>query len=75
MADAANALALVGGTIHVSPLDEPIRDGAIVVRDGRIAEVGSRTAIALAEGTRVVDCGGATIAAGFWNSHVHFFER
>jgi hypothetical protein len=23
----------------------------------------------------VLDCSGLTITAGFWNSHVHFFER
>ncbi len=24
---------------------------------------------------KVIDCAGLTITAGFWNSHVHFFER
>ena len=27
------------------------------------------------EGASTLDCSGLTITAGFWNSHVHFFER
>jgi len=75
LAAAVNPLALVGGTIHAVPADEPIRDGAILVRDGEIAAVGRRASIAFPERAQILDCSGCTIAAGFWNSHVHFFER
>jgi imidazolonepropionase-like amidohydrolase len=68
-------LALVGATIVASPADEPIRDGALLVRDGKIALVGRRASIALPDASPVLDCSGCTITAGFWNSHVHFFER
>jgi hypothetical protein len=36
---------------------------------------GSRGSIRIAAGVEVGDCSGRTIAAGFWNSHVHFADR
>ena len=71
----AGSFALVGGTIHVSPSEEPIRDGTVLIQGETIAAVGSKAAVELPGGTRILDCSGLTIAAGFWNSHVHFFER
>lgn len=68
-------LALVGGTIHVSPSDDPIRDGVLLIRGGRIAAVGSKTSVRMPPGIETIDCAGLTIAAGFWNSHVHFLQR
>ena len=65
--------ALVNGTIYTSPAEEPIRDGVVLIDGGKIAAAGSRLAVpAQAE---VIDCTGCTITAGFWNSHIHFFER
>jgi imidazolonepropionase-like amidohydrolase len=66
---------LVGGTIHVAPAEEPIRDGVLVVEGGRIAAVGRRALVGVPRDAEVLDCRGRTITAGFWNSHVHFFER
>jgi imidazolonepropionase-like amidohydrolase len=68
-------LALVGGTIYTSPVDEAIRNGVIVINDGKITAVGTRARVQVPRGAQVVDCSGLTITAGFWNSHVHFFER
>jgi imidazolonepropionase-like amidohydrolase len=67
-------LALVGGTIYSNPSEAPIRDGVVIVRDGKIAAVGGR-ATAVPTGFPTLDCSEMTITAGFWNSHVHFFER
>jgi len=69
------ALALVGGTVYASPAAEPIRDSVVLIRDGRIAAVGDRRSIQITRGVETIDCAGRTITAGFWNSHVHFFER
>ena len=69
------ALALVGGTIYVSPTEAPIRNGILLIRHGRIAAVGTRASLRLPSNTRSIDCSGRTITAGFWNSHVHFLER
>src|SRR5918911_1491623 len=68
-------VALVGATIHPSPTDEPIEDGIVVIDDGKIAAVGSRTRVELPRTGQLLNCSGFTITAGFWNSHVHFFER
>ncbi len=67
--------ALVGGTLYVSPTEEPIRDGVVLVRDGKIAAVGSRATLEVPRAAEVLDCSSLTVTAGFWNSHVHFFER
>jgi imidazolonepropionase-like amidohydrolase len=72
---AAPDLALTGGTIYINPTDDPIRDGAILIRNGRIAAVGTRKSVKIPRGTQSLDCAGQVIAAGFWNSHIHFFER
>lgn len=68
-------LALVGGTVYVSPTEEPIRDGVVLIQGGKIVAVGSKASTHLPKETRTVDCSGLIVTAGFWNSHVHFFER
>ena len=68
-------LALVGGTIYVSPSDPPIVDGVLLIRDRKISAVGPRRAVQVPGGTPTLDCTGLIITAGFWNSHVHFIER
>ena len=68
-------LALAGGTIYVSPTEEPIPDGVVLINDGKIAAVGTRGQVKIPQSAQLVDCTGRTITAGFWNSHVHFMER
>jgi imidazolonepropionase-like amidohydrolase len=63
--------ALVGGTIYVDPFSEPIRNGVILIEGETIAAVGTD----VPANANVIDCASLTITAGFWNSHVHFFER
>ncbi|HEX6736694.1 MAG TPA: amidohydrolase family protein, partial [Vicinamibacteria bacterium] len=74
-AAAAQRLALVGATVYLSPTAEPVRDATVIVEDGRIAAVGPRAGVAVPASAERLDCAGLTVAAGFWNSHVHFFER
>ncbi len=71
----AETLALTRATIYPSPTEDAIRDGTVLIRDGKIAAVGARGAVAIPPGTQTLDCSGLMITAGFWNSHVHFFER
>lgn len=74
--DAPNEyLALVRGTIYVSPAEEPIRNGIVLIQSGKIAAVGTRARVPIPQSAQRLDCSGLTITAGFWNSHVHFFER
>jgi imidazolonepropionase-like amidohydrolase len=65
-------LALTGGTVYIDPMQPPIEGGTVVIEGGAIASAGRIPAPA---GAGVLDCRGCTVLAGFWNSHVHFFER
>jgi imidazolonepropionase-like amidohydrolase len=67
----ASDLALVGAKIYLSPTEQPIERGSILIHDGRIVAVGPRLRIKIPRDTPVIDCTGLTITAGFWNSHVH----
>lgn len=59
--------------VYAAPTGAPIRNAVVVVRGGSIEAVG--TAVRVLRGARTIDCTGRVITAGFWNSHVHFFER
>ena len=69
------SLALAGGRIYVSPDADPIPSGTVMIDKGTISAVGPSESVRVPKKTRVIDCSGRTITAGFWNSHVHFFER
>jgi imidazolonepropionase-like amidohydrolase len=66
---------LTGGTVYASPAEDPIANGVVVIRDGKIAAVGSEGSVRVPDDAITLDCTGLTVAAGFWNSHVHFMER
>jgi imidazolonepropionase-like amidohydrolase len=70
-----DSLALVGGRIYPGPTEEPTRDGVVLVRGGTIAAVGRRRLVQIPRAAQTLDCSGLTVTAGFWNSHVHLFER
>ena len=69
------SLALVGATIYPSPTEAPIQDGVVLIQGGTITAVGSRSTVPIPLAIQTIECSGLTITAGFWNSHVHFFER
>lgn len=68
-------LALVGGTVYTSPSEAPLTNAVVLLERGDITAVGSPETVEIPDRFRVLDCSGLTITAGFWNSHVHFFER
>src|SRR5688572_6186149 len=70
-----NQLVLTGGTIYVSPTANPITNGVLLIRDGKIAAVGRHGSVRVPKGVAKVDCSGLAITAGFWNSHVHFAKE
>jgi imidazolonepropionase-like amidohydrolase len=47
----------------------------VLIEGDKIVAVGSRTSVQVPAAAQSLDCSGLTITAGFWNSHVHFFER
>ena len=57
------------------PTEAPIPDGVVVIENGRISAVGQTDTMRVPDGVATLECSGSTIAAGFWNSHVHFFEN
>ncbi len=63
--------AIVGAKIYPSPDAAPIDDGVVIVRDGRIAQMGPRSAVKTPSGMRVIDAHGDVLTAGFWNCHIH----
>ena len=64
--------ALVGGRVLPSPQAAAIPDGVVLIEGATITAVGSRATVRAPEGATVVDCTGATLTSGFWNTHVHF---
>jgi len=67
-------LAFVGGRIYASPTTSPIDNGVVIVRAGKIVEVGQRQSVNIPVGAAIVDFSGKVITAGFANSYVHFTE-
>src|ERR1035441_9240498 len=61
-------LVLAGGTV-VDVTDwgksaKDLPDAIVIVRDGRITDVGSRMAVSIPKGARVIDCSGKFLIAG-----------
>jgi imidazolonepropionase-like amidohydrolase len=69
----ASDLALIGAKIYPSPMEPPIENGSILVRQGQIVAIGPATAIKIPRGAAIIDCKSLVVTAGFWNSHVHIF--
>ncbi len=73
-ADTNGSIGLVGATVYTTPNATPLHDAVVLISGGRIAAVGKRAEVVIPKGTRIIDCSGKTVVAGFWNSHVHFIE-
>lgn len=72
-AASAQTTAFTGATIIDGSGSAPVRDGVLVVRDGRIAAVGAAGAIAIPAGAARVDLAGKTVMPGLINAHGHLF--
>jgi imidazolonepropionase-like amidohydrolase len=70
----AEMLAVVGATILPSPTEQPIPNGVVVVRGGKIVAVGPKEATAVTPEATLLNAEGFYLTAGFQNSHVHFTE-
>ena len=67
----AGTYALVGATVVDATGRPPIADGVVLVRDGRIADVGPRASVAIPAGVPRVNVEGKTIVPGLWDMHTH----
>ncbi len=65
-------IALVGGTVVNGTGAPPVRNGVVVIRDGRIVCAGPRASCPVPEGTEVLDVRGSWITPGLIDAHVHF---
>jgi imidazolonepropionase-like amidohydrolase len=68
---AEGVVAIRDVTVYPSPNEARLEHSTILIRDGRIAELGS---VNVPEGARILSCAGCIAMAGFWNLHVHFTE-
>ena len=69
---AAEPMLISADKIYPSPEAQPLLNGVVLVRDGRIASVADeRARLAVPPGTSTSECRGVVVA-GFQNSHVHF---
>jgi imidazolonepropionase-like amidohydrolase len=71
----APATVFVGATIIDGTGSDPTEDGVLVVRNGRVDEVGSSDTVSVPVGSEQVDLSGRTIMPGMINSHGHAAEE
>ena len=71
-AESAPTWRLSGARIYPAPDADPITDGVLLLRAGKVAAIGARDAITPPPGVRELECQGGVITAGYQNSHVHF---
>jgi imidazolonepropionase-like amidohydrolase len=64
-------LAITGARLYSSPDSQPITDAVILVEGSKIKAVGPASSISIPPSYRLLQLSGATVTAGFWNSHVH----
>ena len=63
--------ALRGAMVYTAPDATPLKDGTILISDGKIAAVGAADKDAQAVPRLAAGCDGGVVFAGFQNSHVH----
>ena len=51
-------VALVGAKVYVSPAAAPIEDAVVLVRDGKVVEIGKRGSVTQPKSAQVIDCTG-----------------
>ncbi|HTU68087.1 MAG TPA: amidohydrolase family protein [Steroidobacteraceae bacterium] len=71
---AEKPLLIPADKIYTAPDAQPLLNGSVLVRGGRVVGVADQHArLAIPKGTQTSDCRGVVVA-GFQNSHVHFME-
>ncbi|KAA2239424.1 amidohydrolase family protein [Chitinophaga agrisoli] len=70
----AQDLVISGAVVYASPQSQPLANAVVVVRNGKIAQVGKSGAVTIPPGIPLIDAHGMFLTAGYWNSHVHLIE-
>ncbi|HEY7699137.1 MAG TPA: hydrolase, partial [Vicinamibacteria bacterium] len=65
------SIALVGGTVIDGNGGPPLPDAVVVIRQGRIAEIGVRSKTSIPQGAQVLDASGKFLTPGFIDTNVH----
>jgi imidazolonepropionase-like amidohydrolase len=66
--------AIVGGTVWDGTGHAPVRDGVVLVRDGKVEAVGSRHQVRVPAGVDTIDARGKWVLPGLIDTHVHFSQ-
>ena len=68
--DRSRPILIRGGTVLTMDAGVgDLRDGAVLVQNGRIADVGAN--LAVPDGALIIEAGGGIILPGFVNGHIH----
>ena len=67
----AQTIALVGGDVVTGLSDEAQKDMVLIVKDGKITKIASRSSIEMPKEARVIDVTGKTLIPGLWDMHAH----
>ena len=70
----AQDLVIQGAIIYPSPQANPITNGLVIVKNGKIVCAGKQGTVTVPKNVPVIDGRGLYLTAGYWNSHVHFTE-
>ena len=68
----AHRLAITGATLEDSTGAPSIPDSVILIEDGRIKAVGSRTQVHIPKDTTILDATGKFAFPGLWDMHAHY---
>jgi imidazolonepropionase-like amidohydrolase len=71
MPSGQKSIAILGATIIDGNGGKPVTNGAVVIRNGKIVEVGIQGEVAIPAGSEVVDAKGMTLLPGLIDSHFH----
>src|SRR5882672_10929811 len=68
----APTLVVRGGVLIDGTGAAPVENAAVVIRGGRIVQVGKAGAVTVPSGARVIDAHGKWIIPGIVDAHVHY---
>jgi len=69
--DSSTPLALVNGTVIDGTGSEPIEDAVVIIENGNIVTVGTKTENKIPTSVKIINVQGGTIMPGVINTHVH----